>query len=200
MFVAGYFSFFSFFFCIGLLLTIIVCTYNIYVIIYNKYVQPYKYVHIFFVYRYLIAFKNLLRSIESLGIASVYGINYFGRGILVGDNYVSYVRHEALGRDLLNGSLTYVPSLKHFYIELTRTMSDYGRIKSRYVQHTHTSARARAYLYIFKSDIQYVCVCVYIYNYYYYLSSCLITICIHFIYIFIHTHTERDNKYIIILL
>ena len=81
--------------------------------------------------RYLIAFKNLLRSIESLGIASVYGINYFGRGILLGDNYVSYVRHEALGRDLLNGSLTYVPSLKHFYAELTRTMPDYGRIKSR---------------------------------------------------------------------
>ncbi|XP_061931240.1 receptor-type guanylate cyclase gcy-17 isoform X4 [Apis cerana] len=82
-------------------------------------------------FRYLIAFKNLLRSIESLGIASVYGINYFGRGILLGDNYVSYVRHEALGRDLLNGSLTYVPSLKHFYAELTRTMPDYGRIKSR---------------------------------------------------------------------
>lgn len=83
-------------------------------------------------FRYLIAFKNLLRSIESLGIASVYGINYFGRGILLGDNYVSYVRHEALGRDLLSGSLTYVPSLKHFYAELTRTMPDYGRIKSRY--------------------------------------------------------------------
>ncbi|XP_076234076.1 uncharacterized protein LOC143179002 isoform X3 [Calliopsis andreniformis] len=83
------------------------------------------------VWRYLIAFKNLLRSIESLGISSVYGINYFGRGILVGDNYVSYVRHDALGRDLLTGSLTYVPSLKHFYEELTRSMPDYGRIKSR---------------------------------------------------------------------
>ncbi|XP_015606868.1 receptor-type guanylate cyclase daf-11 isoform X2 [Cephus cinctus] len=83
------------------------------------------------VWRYLIAFKNLLRSIESLGIASVYGINYFGRGILMSENYVSYVRHETLGRDLLNGSLTYVPSLKAFYAELTRTMTDYGRIKSR---------------------------------------------------------------------
>ncbi|CAD6206795.1 GSCOCG00010075001-RA-CDS [Cotesia congregata] len=83
------------------------------------------------VWRYLIAFKNLLRSIESIGIASVYGINYFGRGILMGDNYVSYVRHEALGRDLLNGSLTYVPSLKSLYAELTRNMPGYGRIKSR---------------------------------------------------------------------
>lgn len=83
-------------------------------------------------FRYLIAFKNLLKSIESLGISSVYGINYFGRGTLVGDNYVSYVRHDILGRDLLSGSLTYVPSLKHFYAELTNSMSDYGRIKSRY--------------------------------------------------------------------
>lgn len=83
------------------------------------------------VWRYLIAFKNLLRSIESLGIASVYGINYFGRGILVGENYVSYVRHDSIGRDLLNGSLTYVPGLKQFYSNLTRTMDNYGLIKSR---------------------------------------------------------------------
>ncbi|XP_025264007.1 uncharacterized protein LOC105258860 isoform X2 [Camponotus floridanus] len=83
------------------------------------------------VWRYLIAFKNLLRSIESLGIASVEGINYFGRGVLLGDNYVSYVRHEALGRDLLNAALTYVPSLKKFYIDLTQTMPDYSKIKAR---------------------------------------------------------------------
>ncbi|XP_025158070.1 uncharacterized protein LOC105182028 isoform X1 [Harpegnathos saltator] len=83
------------------------------------------------VWRYLIAFKNLLRSIESLGIASVEGINYFGRGILLGDNYISYVRHEALGRDLLNAALTYVPSLKKFYEELTRTMPEYDKIKAR---------------------------------------------------------------------
>uniref|UniRef100_A0A0C9QND4 guanylate cyclase n=1 Tax=Fopius arisanus TaxID=64838 RepID=A0A0C9QND4_9HYME len=83
------------------------------------------------VWRYLIAFKNLLRSIESIGISSVYGINYFGRGILLKESYVSYIRHEALGRDLLNGSLSYVPHLKELYIELTRTMPDYGKMKSR---------------------------------------------------------------------
>lgn len=84
-----------------------------------------------FRFRYLIAFKNLLRSIESLGIASVEGINYFGRGLLSGDNYINYVRHEALGRDLLTVALTYVPSLKKFYDELTRTMPEYDKIKAR---------------------------------------------------------------------
>ncbi|XP_063984062.1 uncharacterized protein LOC135166059 isoform X1 [Diachasmimorpha longicaudata] len=83
------------------------------------------------VWRYLIAFKNLLRSIESIGIASVYGINYFGRGVLLRENYVSYIRHEALGKDLLNGSLSYVPDLKALYADLTRTMPEYGKIKSR---------------------------------------------------------------------
>lgn len=82
-------------------------------------------------FRYLIAFKNLLRSIESLGIASVEGINYFGRGILLGDNYVNYVRNEALGSDLLTAALTYVPSLRLFYDELTRTMPAYDKIKAR---------------------------------------------------------------------
>lgn len=74
----------------------------------------------------------MLRSIESIGISSVYGINYFGRGMLVGDSYVNYVRHEALGRDLLNASLTYVPSLKILYDDLTKTMPEYGRIKARF--------------------------------------------------------------------
>lgn len=59
------------------------------------------------------------------------GINYFGRGILIGDNYISYVRQEALGRDLLNAALTYVPSLRKLYDELTVTMPDYDRLKAR---------------------------------------------------------------------
>jgi len=96
----------------------------------KKHKNPYEYTRLFH-FRYLIAFKNLLRSIESLGIASVEGINYFGRGRLFGDNYINYVRHEALGRDLLNAALTYVPSLKKFYGELTRTMPEYGKIKAR---------------------------------------------------------------------
>ncbi|XP_066996175.2 uncharacterized protein [Anabrus simplex] len=81
--------------------------------------------------RYLIAFKNLLRSIENMGIAMVYGINFFARGSLKGNNYISYVRHEALGNDLLNSSFNYVPKLKKSYRQLTRDMKDYGYVKMR---------------------------------------------------------------------
>lgn len=80
------------------------------------------------VWRFLLSFKNLLRSIESLDISSVYGINYYGRGYLAQDSYIKFVQHDILGRDLLNGSLHFVPSLKDIYRNITRTMKSYGNI------------------------------------------------------------------------
>lgn len=79
--------------------------------------------------RYLLAFKNLLRSIESTGIASVYGVNYFGKGLLNGSNYVKYIKYDALGKDLLNGTFNYVPSMKAIYRRLTNSMKNYGAIQ-----------------------------------------------------------------------
>lgn len=84
------------------------------------------------VWRHLVGFKNLLRSIECYGIASVHGINYFGRGALGYENYVAYIRNDILGRDLLNGSLYYVPALKLLYKNLTRVMPDYGHLRNWY--------------------------------------------------------------------
>nr|XP_022905172.1 uncharacterized protein LOC111417189 isoform X2 [Onthophagus taurus] len=81
------------------------------------------------VWRYLIAFKNLLRSIESTGISSVYGVHYFGKGYLNGTTYSNYIKHDAIAKDLLNGSLNYVPKLKAIYRNLTRNMPNYGSIK-----------------------------------------------------------------------
>ncbi|XP_060523060.1 uncharacterized protein LOC132700024 [Cylas formicarius] len=81
------------------------------------------------VWRYLLAFKNLLKSIESTGVASVYGVNYFGQGFLKRRNYISYIQHDSIARDLLNTSLNYVPKLKKEYQILTMTMHEYGNIK-----------------------------------------------------------------------
>ncbi|XP_012274862.1 uncharacterized protein LOC105696740 [Orussus abietinus] len=83
------------------------------------------------VWRYLVALKKLLWSLEYLGIASVDGINYFANGVLARDLHVHYVRYDTLSRDLLTLSLTVVPSLKPLYVELTRTMLNYGRLKMR---------------------------------------------------------------------
>lgn len=81
------------------------------------------------VWRHLVGFKNLLRSIECYGISSVHGINYFGRGLLHPDAYVAYIRNDILGKDLLNGSLNYVPSLRELYRNLTEVMPDYGSLR-----------------------------------------------------------------------
>ncbi|XP_066139869.1 uncharacterized protein [Euwallacea fornicatus] len=81
------------------------------------------------VWRYLLAFKNLLKSIESTGIAGVYGVNYFGRGNLKPQNYINYIQHDSIAKDLLNTSLNYVVKLKKEYKNISRTMIEYGNIK-----------------------------------------------------------------------
>lgn len=80
--------------------------------------------------RHLVGFKNLLKSIECYGISSVHGINYFGRGSLGTETYIAYIRNDILGKDLLNGSLNYVPSLKVLYRNLTQLMPDYGSLRN----------------------------------------------------------------------
>lgn len=90
---------------------------------------------IIFIYvsiRYLIGFKNLIRSIENIGVSAVYGINYYGRGYLSTEKYVNYIKHDVLGKDLLNSTLNYVPSLKKLYRNLTN-FPEYGSIKNMWV-------------------------------------------------------------------
>ncbi|XP_034249065.1 receptor-type guanylate cyclase gcy-3 isoform X2 [Thrips palmi] len=83
------------------------------------------------VWRYLIAFKNLLRSIEHTGISMVQGINYFGVGSLSNESYISFVHHDAIGRDLLNASFTYVPSIRQTYSQLASNLYEYGKLRER---------------------------------------------------------------------
>lgn len=79
--------------------------------------------------RQLVGFKNILRSIESYGIASVHGINYFGRGLLSSDRYVDYIRHDILGMDLLNTTINYVPSVKKDYKRIA-AMPGFGSLQN----------------------------------------------------------------------
>lgn len=103
--------------------------------------------------RYLIGFKNLIRSIENIGeslewnlhtfarffsfvlksgVSAVYGINYYGRGYLSREKYINYIKYDVLGKDLLNSTLNYVPSLKLLYRNLTN-FTEYGSIKNMLV-------------------------------------------------------------------
>lgn len=69
-------------------------------------------------------------------MSAVYGINYFGRGFLSQEKYVNYIKHDVLGKDLLNSTLNYVPSLKHHYKNMTN-FTEYGSIKNMWVSKGH---------------------------------------------------------------
>ncbi|KAH8233139.1 hypothetical protein KR026_004758 [Drosophila bipectinata] len=73
------------------------------------------------VWRYLVGFKNLLKSIECQNIATSFGIRYYGRGSLTAENFVSYVRYEFMAREMINSTLNYAPMLKEMYTNITCT-------------------------------------------------------------------------------
>ncbi|MPC18993.1 hypothetical protein E2C01_011896 [Portunus trituberculatus] len=56
------------------------------------------------VWRPLLAYKNIIRAIEHLGISMVFGLQYFGRGALNQKSYIAFVTNDALGYDFLNTS------------------------------------------------------------------------------------------------
>lgn len=80
-------------------------------------------------YRYLVGFKNLLKSIECQNIASSFGIKYYGRGHLASDGFVSFIRYEFLAREFINSTLNYVPSLREMYVNITST-DKYKKMKA----------------------------------------------------------------------
>ena len=59
----------------------------------------------------MIAFKNLLRAIENIGIVSVYGIKYLTTGKVTQENFIKYVEHDTLIWEYLNSSIHLAPYL-----------------------------------------------------------------------------------------
>ncbi|CAM1327370.1 Uncharacterised protein g9491 [Pycnogonum litorale] len=70
------------------------------------------------VWRPLLAYKNIIRAIEHLGISMVFGEQYFGRGSLDHTSYLSFVKNDALGYDFLNQSQNFESWIKNRYQRL----------------------------------------------------------------------------------
>ena len=56
--------------------------------------------------------QNLLRAIENLGIAVVYGIRYYGQGNITEDNYVQFIKHDTISSEYLNQSRNFVQHVR----------------------------------------------------------------------------------------
>ncbi|CAH0715318.1 unnamed protein product, partial [Brenthis ino] len=85
------------------------------------------------IWRYLVGFKNLLRSIECKGIASVLGINYFARGFLQPRAHERYISHMVLGRDLLDNTLNLIPSLIPLHMDIKEDSPEYQVLEKKEV-------------------------------------------------------------------
>ncbi|KAL4715945.1 hypothetical protein ACJJTC_013245 [Scirpophaga incertulas] len=83
------------------------------------------------IWRYLVGFKNLLRSIECKGIASVLGINYFARGYLQPRAHERYIAHMILGKDLLDSTLNLVPSLIPLHMDIKEDSPEYQVLEKK---------------------------------------------------------------------
>eukprot|EP00096_Caligus_rogercresseyi_P005649 TRINITY_DN21613_c0_g1_i1.p1 TRINITY_DN21613_c0_g1~~TRINITY_DN21613_c0_g1_i1.p1 ORF type:complete len:485 (-),score=145.48 TRINITY_DN21613_c0_g1_i1:104-1558(-) len=77
------------------------------------------------VWRYLVAYKNLLSAIENLGIAVVYGIRYYGQGNITEDNYIQFIRHDTLSSEYLNKSQNFVKEVRQDLNELKQKGNSY---------------------------------------------------------------------------
>nr|XP_027213442.1 uncharacterized protein LOC113806499 [Penaeus vannamei] len=83
------------------------------------------------VWRPLLAYKNLIRAIEHLGISMVFGEEYFGRGDLDHTSYLNFVTNDALGQDFLNASKSFAYWIKDRYLQLQQTYPWYSNITRR---------------------------------------------------------------------
>ena len=117
------------------------------------------------VWRYLIGYKNLLRAIENLGIAVVYGIRYYGQGNLTADNYVQFIKHDTLSSAYLNQSINFVPYVRRNFEKIKKQGSEYWTWQSSRHQVLSTQNRVpdiqEAYQYFlatyrYKEDLRFV--------------------------------------------
>ena len=67
----------------------------------------------------------------------VYGIRYYGTGRITHDNYVQFIRHDALGFEYIDQSKNFVPQVRGGYTAVqshqdffTQVRKDYEALKS----------------------------------------------------------------------
>lgn len=83
------------------------------------------------VWRPLLAYKNMIRAIEHLGISMVFGEQYFGRGDLDQSSYIAFVTNDALGQDFLNASQNFAFWIGTRYKALQKDYPWYSNITRR---------------------------------------------------------------------
>ncbi len=66
-------------------------------------------------YRFVIGFKNLLRSVEFSGKSGIYALRYFSRGSIERAHHHDFIRFEMLRKEYLNQTFNFLPALRVEY-------------------------------------------------------------------------------------
>ncbi|XP_059089436.1 uncharacterized protein LOC131885421 [Tigriopus californicus] len=66
-------------------------------------------------YRYIIGFKNLLRSVEYSGKSGIYALRYFSQGTIERHHHHEFIRFEILRKEYLNQTFNFMPELRVEY-------------------------------------------------------------------------------------
>lgn len=66
-------------------------------------------------YRFIIGFKNLLRSVEFSGKSGIYALRYLSKGSLEREHHHDFIRFEMLRKEYLNQTFNFLPELRIAY-------------------------------------------------------------------------------------
>ncbi|XP_023333523.1 uncharacterized protein LOC111705255 isoform X2 [Eurytemora carolleeae] len=69
-------------------------------------------------YRYIIGYKNLLRSVEYAGKSMVHGMAYISTGISTQNKFQGFLEYDMLRREYLNQTFNVIPSTREEYYRL----------------------------------------------------------------------------------
>ena len=81
-------------------------------------------------FRVMVSFKNLIRGIEYVGIATTYAVRYYSEGKLNSDETIQFLQAQAIAYEYLDQASNFSPRVKKRLINLYKS-EYYKRISSR---------------------------------------------------------------------
>ncbi|XP_066972570.1 uncharacterized protein [Macrobrachium rosenbergii] len=87
-----------------------------------------KDVNVSSVWKLLVAYKDLIRSVEYFGIVMVEGLNFFGSGTLSQDRFINYVTHDTLAWKSLNQTKDFVSAIRDKVEEYNEKYEEFKNI------------------------------------------------------------------------
>lgn len=83
------------------------------------------------VYRFLIAYKNIIYAVENFSIATVYGLYYFGRGKLGLESFSMFVHYDSLAQDYLTATQHFSLIIYEEYQRFQLNFPPFGNITQK---------------------------------------------------------------------